>query len=95
MSNWFEARAGTMTEAEAKDYSTESNYPRPQSGETQGKAIYRAYLAHVERAAEMIPRLAPEATRNALIAIFEGADPPGAVFKAQHDYGWRNAYKED
>jgi hypothetical protein len=49
----------------------------------------------VERAAEMIPRLAPEATRNALIAIFEGADPPGAVFKAQHDYGWRNAYKED
>ena len=35
----------------------------------------------------MIPRLGPEAVRGALTAIFEGVDPPAAIFKAAHDHG--------
>jgi hypothetical protein len=85
MANWFESRAETMTETEAKAYFTEPSYPRP--GATWGEAIKRAYLADVTRAAEMIPRLGPEAARGALTAIFEGVDPPAAIFKAAHDHG--------
>jgi hypothetical protein len=85
MANWFEARAETMTETEARAYFAESNYPKPQPGETWGDAINRAYLTDVAAAAEMIPRLGPEAVRGALTAIFEGVDPPAAIFKAAHD----------
>jgi hypothetical protein len=87
MANWFESRAETMTETEAKSYFTEPSYPHPGPGETWGEAIKRAYLADVTRAAEMIPRLGPEAARGALTAIFEGVDPPAAIFKAAHDHG--------
>jgi hypothetical protein len=87
MANWFESRAETMTEAEAKTYFTESSYPHPGPGETWGEAIKRAYQADVTRAAELIPRLGPEAARRALTAIFEGVDPPAAIFKAAHDHG--------
>jgi hypothetical protein len=51
---------------------TESSYPHPGPGEAWGEAIKRAYLVDVNRAAEMIPRLGPEAVRGALTAIFEG-----------------------
>src|SRR5882762_2116210 len=57
MANWFESRAETMTETEAEAYFTESNYPHPGPGEAWGEALKRAYLADVNRAAEMIPRL--------------------------------------
>ena len=57
MANWFESRAETMTETEAKAYFTESSYPHPGLGEAWGEAIKRAYLVDVNRAAEMIPRL--------------------------------------
>ena len=87
MANWFESRAETMTETEAKAYFTESSYPHPGPGEAWGEAIKRACLADVNRAAEMIPRLGPEAVRGALTAIFEGVDPPAAIFKAAHDHG--------
>ena len=85
MANWFEARAETMTETEARAYFGESNYPKPQPGETWGDAINRAYLTDVAAAAEMILSLGPEAMRAALTSIFEGEDPPAAIFKAAHD----------
>src|SRR5580704_16222502 len=44
MANWFESRAETMTETEAKAYFTESSYPHPGPGEAWGEAIKRAYL---------------------------------------------------
>jgi hypothetical protein len=87
MANWFESRAETMTETEAKAYFTESSYPHPVPGESWGDGIKRAYLADVNRAAGMIPRLGPEAVRGALIAILEGVDPPAAIFKAARDHG--------
>ena len=49
MANWFESRAETMTETEAKAYFTESSYPHPGPGEAWGEAIKRAYLADVNR----------------------------------------------
>ena len=59
MANWFESRAETMTETEAKAYFTESSFPHSGPGETWGEAIKRAYLADVNRAAEMIPEARP------------------------------------
>ena len=83
MADWFESRAETMTQTEAKAYFTESSYPHPGPGEAWGDGIKRAYLADVNRAAGMIPRLGPEAVRGAL----EGVDPPAAIFKAARDHG--------
>jgi hypothetical protein len=60
-----------------------------------GSPTNEKYLADVNTAREMIPSLAAEAMRNAPTAIFAGADPPAAVFKAQHDYSWRRAKEDD
>jgi len=76
MANWFEFAGQTMTETEAKAYSPNPTTRIPGPDETWGEAIKRAYLADVTRAAEMIPRLGPEAVQGALTAIFEGIDPP-------------------
>jgi hypothetical protein len=44
MANWFESRAETMTETEAKAYFTESSYPHPGPGEAWGEAIKRGAM---------------------------------------------------
>jgi len=85
MANWFEVRADTMTEEEALDYFGNPNLPKPEPNEMQGVAIYRAYLADVKRAAEVIETLDTVGMHDALTRIFAGEDPPGAVFKAAHD----------
>jgi len=79
-------KTGTSFVRRGKSESLKS-YPHPGPGEAWGEAIKRAYLVDVNRAAEMIPRLGPEAVRGALTAIFEGVDPPAAIFKAAHDHG--------